>query len=245
MSMNGSTPMTSLKILVMGALLMVVVGFLAWTFIVPHNTPTIEQKFNDGQILAGEGYVSSEVIPIAQAHAATPTPTQTPTIAPTPTPEPTPPPDSVYPRGNVVYVTPAPIIVLPDYADNQIYINEWNYVKTSGLRVEYPLKQNIQVKAGSSFKFALTVYNTKSESIQHMTGTLTAMTLNVDPAYNIVLPGFPMNIYDGRDVIGHNENTTLNRDMSIPNVKGHYRLLLTLQCDNGANAQIMQEVTVI
>jgi hypothetical protein len=158
-------------------------------------------------------------------------------------PEPTTPPDSVYPKGNVVYVTPKPTAPpTPILGENMNYKDSWNYFKCTGLNLNYDLKQNLQLKAGSTFNLKAVIQNQKAP-IEHVYGTLKATTLNADPNLNIVL--FTTPIYDERKFIAQYETFTIDQSVTVPAIRGHYKLYVVIACDNGAKAEIMQEVTII
>jgi hypothetical protein len=79
--------------------------------------------------------------------------------------------------------------------------------------------------------------------ITHTVGTITATTLNDDPNLNIML--FTNTIYDERATIDQYESFTIDRKITVPGYKGHYKLYVVVTCDNGAKAEIMQEVTIV
>jgi hypothetical protein len=198
-------------------------------------------------VIEGSGVVSLNYRPIGQAEAATPGPTVTPaptvTPGPTVTPEPTILPDGNVQGGSVIYVrgptpTPDPII----HASNSKYLDNWNYFKTRNLYLEYDLRKNVQVKAGSSYKFNASLQNLGA-STDHIVGTITVSTLNDDPNLNIIL--FTVPILDEKRTVGQYETVRLEKSITVPNYKGHFKLYVTVTANNGGSAEIMQEITII
>jgi len=248
--MSGKTPMTTLKFMGAAVLIMAVLAYAGYAlYLKPAHTSTNENNFKDGTIISGNGVVKVEIIPMANAQnptigptfIPTPTPTPTPTIAPTFTP--TPGADGNTQHGTIIYVTPgptkAPAIIL---GTNNDYRNNWNYFKCRDLHLNYTLTPNLQLKAGSTYNLKA-VFQNQGGLITHTVGTVTATTLNDDPNLNIML--FTNTIYDERATIDQYESFTIDRKITVPNYKGHFKLYVVVMCDNGAKAEIMQEVTIV
>jgi hypothetical protein len=208
----------------------------------------MDREYNNGEVIQGNGIIEIQMNPIGQAAAATVGPTPTPTPIPTPIPTPTPAP-STLPDGNVhngaiVYYerpTPAPTVI--PVGENSRYINSFNYFKCTGLNMDYDLEENVKLKAGSTYKFNIKLTNLRAP-LQHTVGTITGTTLNEDFNLNIiVLP--PTQIFDEKKTVGQYETLTISKDISVPAYKGHYKLYFVVTCDNGASAEIMQEITIV
>ncbi len=243
--MSGQTPMTTIKIIGIFVLIAAVVGYVGYLYYNANYAPKPNpyENFQNGEIVSGKGIVKMNILPKAQAATIQPTINPTPTIEPTVTIQPTPTQIIGAPSGNIIYIekpTPTPT---PQIGENPQYINAWNYVKVSGVNIAYPLKENIKVKGGSSYKLSTKITNLRTTS-DRMIATLTVATLNENPDLNIIIPGFPMQIYNEYKTLDKYESIDLTKEIPIPNVKGHYKIYLTINLDNGANAEIMQEVTI-
>jgi hypothetical protein len=246
--MSGKTPMTTLKFMGAAVLIMAVLAYAGYTmYFKPAHTVTNDNYFNDGVIVSGGGTVQLNVIPMANAQTPTvgptfvptPTPTPAPTIAPTPTPGA----DGNIEHGTIVYVTPgptkAPVIIL---GTNNDYRDGWNYFKCRDLHLNYTLTPNLKLKAGSTYNLKA-VFQNQGAPIEHTVGTITATTLNDDPNLNILL--FTDTIYDDRRTVDRYESFTIDKKITVPSYRGHYKLYVVVTCDNGAKAEIMQEVTIV
>jgi hypothetical protein len=251
-TMKGQTPMTKVKGFAIIGAIMLILMYGAYLVLVPHNVPESNGNFVSGQIIAGNGYVTIETVPMANAQpVATPTPvivapTVKPTVAPimTPTPGPTVlAADGNIHYGQIIYVEKPTVVPKPIIGENSQYINQWNYFKGNGLNVQYPLKENMVIKGGSTYNIPLKITNTRNTPADHVVATLTVSTLEKDSALNII-PIPPQQIYNEYKSLAPQDTLDMTRAIPIPNYKGHYKLYLTINCDNGANAEIMQEITI-
>lgn len=250
--MSGQTPMTNIKVGALIGVLCIGLAYVLYSFVyMPYlyvAPAPVAANYQNGQILSGSGVISMSMSPVG-AVVVTPAPTPAPTVEPTPaptveaTPGPTALPDGNIHGGAIVYYqaptsTPGPVI----HAENLKYLDSWNYYKCHGLYLEYDLKQNVQLKRGSTYKFNAKMQNLNG-ALDHTVVTLTATTLNKDSNLNILL--FTLPVLDDERTVGQYEYLTVSKEITVPSMPGHYKLYVVVTCNNGASAEIMQEVTVI
>ena len=252
--LSGQTPMSKIKIFGLIGIICVLVLWVLYNFVVLPNTPNSTPVYNyfPCEVVSGEGYVSINVHDRDVALATTPS--FTPTLNPTPivnksimpvvsvTVSPTSVPGGMSDRV-VYYSTPTPLPLPVLLGENTVYLDNWNYIKTHKLFVDYSLKQNLQVKSGDTLTFSPRLQN-QADIADHLTVSVSASTLYIDPLKNFVVID-PTIIYEDHKIINCGDYVTISKTIKVPGVKGHYQLRFNVALNNGAYAEIMQEITVL
>jgi hypothetical protein len=267
MTNNGSTPMSTIKILLSFAALPVMLILVYVAFFMPHGTappdntqinyvPTINAAISPDMSRAVSytdmgGKVRVQIAPIIEAGAvsvptSTPTPrppTPTPTLAPTIPPTPTPRIIGVN-DGAVIY-TPTPMPTeKPTLYENPQYIDRWNMVECNNLNIGYVLKKNIALKKNAPLSIDVSMANLMPGSITHVSAILSIIMIDEGPQHsnNVIL--YTQDIANEDVTLEQYDSYKLNYKGVVPNFAGHYGIVVSIITNNGATAKIWQEVTI-
>jgi hypothetical protein len=196
------------------------------------------------------GSVKVQIAPIIGASAAsvpmstpTPTPTATPTLAPTVPPTPTPRIIGVN-DGAVIY-TPTPIPTpKPTLYENPQYIDRWNMVECDGLNIGYTLKKNIPLKKNAPLDLKVSIANLRDNSITHVSAILSVIMIDEGPQHsnNVIL--YTDDIANVDVSLEQYDSYNLAYAGKVPNIAGHYGILVSIITNNGGTAKVWQEVTI-
>jgi hypothetical protein len=142
-------------------------------------------------------------------------------------------------NGAIPCPTPKPYI-----AENGIVLNSNNWIKVDHMNVDYPLTANRQLTTGQTIPLSIKIANLEGTPIKHINLVVSVVAYGTAWGESTQSMLYTKSIDYGSVNIASYDYYTINYNAVVPPVTGHYNLELAIDCDNGANAQIMQEITI-